>query len=100
MACCVSRCGLHIVWFLAPFRERRIREQARAERSRVHDADAICFEVGNRFVSETGVLQRVLVVAQGAIDLYLVADESENLLGITAKADEAHLTLLLNSPER
>ena len=86
---------LHVLRFLEPFRQRRVREQASAERARIHAPDTLCLQIGNGFIRKARVLQGVLIVTQDAIHVRLVANEAENLLRVTAEANEAHLALLV-----
>src|SRR5438876_6289743 len=95
-----ARGGLYGLRFLEPRRQRRVGQQTRAERTGVQDADAFRFEIGNRLVGEARVLERVLIVVQHAVHVGPIADEPEDFLRITAEADEAHLALPLNLPER
>ena len=91
--------GLHFFGLLEPSRERGVGKEAGAEGSGVHHADTLRLQVGHRLVGEAGVLERVLVVAQHAIDLGLVADEPEDLLRVAAEADGLHLAGLLGLAE-
>src|SRR3989442_1711963 len=93
-----ARGGLHSLRFLEPRRQWRVGQQTRAERTGVQDADAFRFEIGNRLVGEARVLERVLIVAQHAVHVDLIANEPEDFLRITAETDEAHFALMLNSP--
>ena len=91
--------GLHVLRFLEPERERGIREQAGAEGPGIHNADALGLQIRHRLIGEAGVLERVLVVAQHAVDLGLFADELENLLRIAAEANGLHFAGLLRLAE-
>src|SRR5690606_37458903 len=76
-----------------------VRQEARAERSGVQDADALLPEVGDGLVGEAGVRKRVLGVTESAVDVGRVADEAEDLLRITAEAEAGDLALVARGAE-
>lgn len=84
---------------LQPRRERSVGQQTGGKRTGIHDADALRLEIRHRLVHEPGILQRVLVVREDAVDVDLVADEPEDPLRIAAEADEPHLARLLDLAE-
>ena len=95
-----ARGSFHGFRFLEPRGQRRVREQPRAERAGIHHADAFRLEIRDDLVGEARVLQRVLVVAQRAIDARLVEDEAEDFHRVTAEADVAHLARGLRLAQR
>ena len=91
--------GFHVLRLLEPGRERGVGEQTGAERAGVHDANPFGLQVRHGLIGEAGVLEGVLVVAQHAVDLGLLADELKNLLRVAAEADGLHLAGLLRFTE-
>src|SRR5262249_49033466 len=77
-----------------------IRQQARAERTGIHHADAFVLQIWNGFVGKSGILKGVLIVTEHAVDLGLIANKPKDFLRITAETDEAHLSSLLCFPQR
>ena len=90
----------HIFGFLQPRRQGRVREKSRAERTGIHRAHAFRFQIRNRLVGEARVLQCVLIVAQHAVHVRLLADEAEDFLRIAGEADVADFPGLLDFSQR
>ena len=68
--CSAARCGdlPHLRRRLVPRRQRRVRQQPRRERGRVHDADALLLQVRHE-VGQHRVLERVVVVRQDHVEV-------------------------------
>ena len=79
-------------WFLQPGGQRSLGEKAalKGRRSNPHPG----LQVRDGFVRKPGVLQRVLVVAERAIDLGEVTDGTKKSSGVAAESDEANARLL------
>ena len=92
--------GLHGFGFLKPHRQGSVREQARTERSGRHHPDIFRNQIGHDLVGEARVLQRVLVIAEHAVDARLLKDELENFHRVTAEPDVAGFSGLLDFAQR
>jgi hypothetical protein len=92
---CLARRGFHLFGLFQPGWQRRIGEQTRGERAGIHRADAACLQLRHKLIGEARILQRVLIVAQHAIQLRLPEHVFERLHRITGDADETHFPGLL-----
>ena len=91
--------GFHGLGLFQPGGQRRVRQQARAKRTGIHHAHAFGLEIRHGFIGKARVLQRVLVVAQHAVDRGLIDDELENLHRVAAETDVARLAGFLDFSE-
>lgn len=91
--------GFHGFGFFEPSGEGSIREESGGKGAGIDGADPFLFQPGEGFIGEAGVLECVLIVAEDAIDVGLVANEAEDLLRVTAESDVADFAGLLNAAE-